>query len=104
MFFNLNTYLGELLDVPTGVRSARDIFDFNNAHPDLELPKHHEMQPVLQKLHDLDFEKDPAYWKSLETIHRLARTEGVDFALKQHGLDAIILPFVPGATTISARG
>jgi len=104
MFFGLNTYLSELLDVPTGVRSARDIFDFNNAHPDLELPKYHESQTDMQKLHDLDFKKDQAYFDSLETMHRLSRAEGIDFVLKQHGLDALILPLYPGTTTISGLG
>lgn len=34
----LNKYLGELVEVPTGVRSLADVIKFNLAHPDIELP------------------------------------------------------------------
>jgi amidase len=35
---DLNRYLSELVDVPTGVRSLAQVIDFNEKHADLELP------------------------------------------------------------------
>ncbi|KAI0773006.1 amidase signature enzyme [Trametes elegans] len=87
----IGKYIGELLEVPTGVKSLADIIAFNIAHADQELPS--PFWTDQSKL--IAAEKtteDQTYLDALGTDKDLGATCGIDATLKQFNLDALILP------------
>jgi amidase len=72
------------------VRSLAEVMAFNELHADRVMPH------FGQELVKLALEKGPLteekYLAALAKNHRLARAEGIDAALSQHGLDAIVEP------------
>ena len=85
----LNTYLQGLgADAP--VRSLEDVIAFNEHHAERVMP--HSGQEFLIQAQAKGPLSDPAYLAALARNHRLARAEGIDAALKQHGLEAIVAP------------
>ncbi|KAK1220636.1 hypothetical protein PQX77_016587 [Marasmius sp. AFHP31] len=87
----LNAYFESLLENPSGVRSLADLIAFNNAHPELEKPVNFTDQSLL-----IDSERtngfNATYFQALAFDHDLGRTRGIDAALRDHNLDALILP------------
>jgi amidase len=71
-------------------RTLADLIAFNRAHAAEELPF------FGQEVFEMSVEKgpltDPAYVEALATCGRLSRDEGVDAAIAEHALDAIVAP------------
>ncbi|KAJ7256617.1 amidase signature domain-containing protein, partial [Mycena rebaudengoi] len=95
----LNQYLEALIENPSGVRNLEDLIKFNDAHPELEGPAGYEDQNTLIKAQNTSI--DAAYFKAVAFNRELGGTRGIDFALKEHNLHALVLPS-DGYTTIPA--
>ncbi|KAG7098339.1 hypothetical protein E1B28_000300 [Marasmius oreades] len=96
----LNEYYQSLRKNPSGVRSLADLIAFDNAHPELEEPVNFTSQSELiasQRTNGFD----AAYQQALAFDHELGRTRGIDAALHEHKLDALVLP-ATGFTTVPA--
>ncbi|KAG1740449.1 amidase signature domain-containing protein [Suillus paluster] len=88
---DLNKYLSELVDVPTGVTTLAGLIEFNKAHADQELPApFYTDQSQLIKSEATQV--DDAYFSALAEDFDLGRTRGIDATLAQFNLDAIVLP------------
>jgi amidase len=84
----LDAYLATRPGVP--VRTLADVIAFNQANAARELRWFgQELFLQAQATTGLD---DPAYREALALSHRLSRQEGIDAALDQHGLDALVAP------------
>ncbi|WP_343963747.1 amidase [Kribbella koreensis] len=70
-------------------RSLPELIAFNREHADRELL--YVRQDGLEAIQALDF-SDAEYRAALATNHRLSRTEGIDAVLRQHRLDALVMP------------
>ncbi len=87
--YDLNAYLSGLND-NIEIRSMEDVIRFNQEHADTVMRWFPQEQIELsQATSGLD---DPAYIKAREMCLRLTRTEGIDRALGEHTLDAIVTP------------
>ena len=85
----LNTYLQGLgPDAP--VRSLGDVITFNETHAESVMP--YFGQEFLIQAQSKGPLSEPAYLGALARNHRLARAEGIDAALKEHRLGAIVAP------------
>ncbi|KAG1888408.1 amidase signature domain-containing protein, partial [Suillus subluteus] len=80
---DVNKYISELVEVPTGVKALADLIEFNKTHADQELPA-----PFYTDQSQLT----DAYFAALAKDFDLGRTRGIDATLVQFNLDAIILP------------
>lgn len=87
----VNDYLSSLpltSDVP--VRSLQDVIAFNNEHGEAALKYG---QDVLEWSESMALTiDDPGYLASVARTEVLARERGIDYALKEHQLDALLLP------------
>ena len=86
---DLNAYLAAL-GPNTRMKSLAEIIAFNEAHADETMP--YFGQELMHLAEGKGPLTDRAYIDALETNHRLARDEGIDAALKAHGVDAIVAP------------
>ncbi|HEU5198626.1 MAG TPA: amidase [Ktedonobacterales bacterium] len=88
---DLNKYLAARGD-PT-IHTLQDLIDFNNAHANEEMPFFGQELFLLAQAVDLN---DPAtiaaYQAALDNDHHLGRDQGIDAALQQFGLDALVAP------------
>lgn len=86
---DLASYL-ERYAAPGQPRNLTEVMEFNLLHA------HEELRDFGQELFEqADQTKglnDPAYLEALATCKRLARTEGIEKALADHNLDALIAP------------
>lgn len=86
---DLNAYL-ETLGANSPVRSLKDIIAFNEEHRQEVMPYfEQEIFLMAEKKGPLTSEE---YLKALEKCRRLSRTEGIDKAFDEHGLDAVVAP------------
>jgi amidase len=83
----VNRYLSTLRP-PSGVRTLRDVIEFNRAEHARSMP--HFGQELLELAEGTNGLEDPAYRQALVTA-RLAR-EGLDRVLTEHRLDALVAP------------
>ncbi|KAG6809047.1 hypothetical protein H0H92_001811, partial [Tricholoma furcatifolium] len=97
----LNDYLSKLVSNPSGVRSLTDVIAFNDKHPDLEKPKGFEDQTILIRS-NATHGRDAAFKAALASNRNLGGARGIDAALKEHNLDALVLPSDGLTTTPSA--
>ncbi|MEU4196997.1 amidase [Kribbella sp. NPDC026611] len=82
-----NTYLSRTPgDHP---RSLTELIEFNRANADREL--RYVRQDGLEAVQALDY-TETEYREALATNHRLSRDEGIDAVLRQHRLDALVMP------------
>jgi len=86
---DLNAYLASLgSDVPVG--TLEELIAWNEEHAELEMPYFGQ-----DLFHDAQ-EKGPLteneYLEALENAQRLARKEGIDKAMDEHELDALVAP------------
>ncbi|HET7036199.1 MAG TPA: amidase [Thermomicrobiaceae bacterium] len=85
---DLNAYLAERGDPQ--IHNLADVIAFNLAHAEQELPYFGQEQMLAAQ------EKGPltdaAYQEALALNQRLSRAEGIDAALKQHDLLALVAP------------
>ncbi|KAF8603271.1 amidase signature enzyme [Ceratobasidium sp. AG-I] len=94
----LNAYLGSLNSIPTGASTLSKIIAFNNAYMDLERPAGNEDQSTLIMSQSTDG-YNSTYYAALHADYELGRTNGIDAALRNHRLDALILPSNGRSTT-----
>ncbi|KAG2754320.1 amidase signature enzyme [Suillus brevipes Sb2] len=88
---DLNKYLSELVDVPTGVKSLAALIEFNERRAELGLPPPF-YKDQSQLIQSEAAQVDDAYLSALAEDFDLGRTRGIDATLAQFNLDAIILP------------
>ena len=86
---DLNSYLGKL-GTSAGVRSLKDIIAFNEKNRDREMP--YFGQDLFIKAQAKGPLTDKKYLQALAKNHLLSRTQGIDFVMKKHRLDALIAP------------
>ncbi|KAF9474840.1 amidase signature enzyme [Pholiota conissans] len=96
----LNAYYEALLKNPSGVRSLAELIAFNNANPALEKPVNFTSQSELIAS-EATTGRNATFFQSLAFDKELGATRGIDAVLKEHRLDALVLP-APGFTTVPA--
>ncbi|EIW74053.1 hypothetical protein CONPUDRAFT_78321 [Coniophora puteana RWD-64-598 SS2] len=87
----LNEWFDSLISNPSGVSSVADLIKFNKENPSLESPEGYADQSILtaaQKTEGLN----STYYEALARNHEMGRERGIDAALKQYALDALVLP------------
>lgn len=86
---DLNTYLaGRGPGVP--VHSLKDVIEFNEKNREKEMP--YFGQDIFIKAQAKGPLTDKKYLQALRKNHLLSRTQGIDFVLRRHRLDALIAP------------
>jgi amidase len=86
---DLNAYLAGL-GPDARVHSLKEIIEFNEQNADRVMPYFGQERMIQAEAKGPL--TDDAYLKALETNYRLTREEGIDALLKQHNLDAIVVP------------
>ena len=86
---DLNTYLAGLRQGPQ-VKTLADVIDFNNRNRDREMP--YFGQDIMEKAQKKGPLTSKAYLQALNKNHLLTRTQGIDFIMRKHRLDALIAP------------
>ncbi|HZN07432.1 MAG TPA: amidase [Pyrinomonadaceae bacterium] len=86
---DLNAYL-KSLGATTPIRSLKELIEFNESKAGLEMP--YFGQDIFEKAQAKGPLTDPKYIQALRKNHRLTRTQGIDFIMKKHRLDAIVAP------------
>ena len=86
---DLNKYLGGLSS-GTIVRSLKELIAFNEKFRDKEMP--YFGQDLLIKAQEKGPLTSQKYIQALKKNHLLSRTQGIDFVMKQHKLDALVAP------------
>jgi amidase len=84
---DLDAYLGSH---DAAARSLADVIAFNEAHADRVMPRFG--QELMKKAQEKGPLVEEKYLQALAADRRLAREEGIDAALAQHRLDAIVEP------------
>jgi amidase len=85
---DLNKYLAGLQS--SSVRTLKDVIEFNEKNRDKEMP--YFGQDLFIKAQEKGPLTSPKYIQALRKNHLLSRTQGIDFVMKQHKLDALIAP------------
>lgn len=83
---DLNIYLASRPGLP--VRSLEDLIDFNLAHAEQEMPFF--QQEIFEQAQSKGTLQEPAYLEALARSKRLAGADGIDAALADHKVDALI--------------
>ena len=84
----LNDYLARLHDT-TPVRTLADVIHYNEAHPDIALKYGQDVLVWAEEtIGDLS---EPEYQESLVQNKVLAADQGIDYVLREHQLDALVL-------------
>ena len=86
---NLNAYFASL-GATTPVRSLKELIAFNESKADFEMP--YFGQDIFEKAEAKGPLTDRKYLQALRKNHLLTRTQGIDFVMKKHRLDAIVAP------------
>ncbi|OJT03693.1 hypothetical protein TRAPUB_5721 [Trametes pubescens] len=98
----VNEYIAELLDVPTGVKNLADLIAFNIAHADEELiPPFYTDQSEFISSENTTVNQ--AFFDAVAADKDLGATRGIDATLKAFNLDALLLPsaVAPGPAAIA---
>ncbi len=91
---DMAAYLARLgPDAP--VKSLKDIIEFNNRNKETEL--RYFGQNVFESAEEKGPLTEYQYVEALARCRRLARTEGIDAAMDEHKLDAIVAPTIGSA-------
>lgn len=85
----LNQYLAGL-GPAAPVRNLGEVITFNERHADRVMP--YFGQDILTSSHEKGPLTEEAYLRALATSKRLSREEGMDAALAEHNLDALVAP------------
>ncbi|EJU00898.1 amidase signature enzyme [Dacryopinax primogenitus] len=88
---DLNRYLANLVEVPTGVRTLADVIAYNLANLELELPTNYSDQSEFIAA-EATTGFNSSYYTALYDDYALGRTNGIDAALQMYKLDALIMP------------
>jgi len=86
---DLNAYLAGL-GPQAPVKSLKDVMSFNERNRDREMP--YFGQDIMEKAQAKGPLTTRAYVQALRKNHLLTRTQGIDFIMKKHRLDALIAP------------
>lgn len=86
---DLNRYLGRL-GSSSQVHSLKEVIAFNERHRDREMP--YFGQDLFIKAEAKGPLTEKKYRQALAKNHLLSRTQGIDFVLRKHRLDAMIAP------------
>jgi amidase len=86
---DLNTYLAGL-GPSAPVHSLQDVIAFNELNRDREMP--YFGQDIMIKAQQKGPLTSKAYIAALNKNHLLSRTQGIDFIMRKHQLDALIAP------------
>jgi amidase len=86
---DLEAYLGSL-GPSQPYRTLADLIAFNNEHPDVEMPFFG--QELFEQAAAKGPLTGPAYLEALATCQRLSRAEGIDAAMDEYRLDALVAP------------
>jgi amidase len=86
---DLNAYLAGL-GPQAPVHSLKDVMDFNVRNRDREMP--YFGQDIMEKAQAKGPLTSKAYLAALRKNHLLTRTQGIDFIMKKHRLDALVAP------------
>ena len=86
---DLNKYLAGL-GPGAPAHSLKDLIEFNDKNRDREMP--YFGQDLFMKAQEKGPLTSPKYVQALQKNHSLARTQGIDFVMRQHRLDALIAP------------
>ena len=99
---DMATYLAEFA-AGSNIKTLKDIIDFNIQHRDREMPFFGQEYFLLAEMKGgLDSKE---YLEALANNHRYSRVEGLDQALKEHQLDALVAPSgAPASLTDFIRG
>ena len=85
----INAYLATRGDA-SRVKTLADLIAFNNEHRDEEMP--YFGQELFEEAQEKGPLTDQGYLDSLASNQRLSRQEGIDAVLRQHRLDALVMP------------
>jgi len=86
---DLNAYLASL-GASTPHRSLKELIAFNESQKSREMP--YFGQDIFEKAEAKGPLNDRKYLQALAKNHRLTRTQGIDFIMTKHRLDAIVAP------------
>ncbi len=86
---DLNAYL-QGLGASAPVRSLKELIDYNGRNARLEMP--YFRQDIFEKAQAKGPLTDPKYLQALRKNRLLTRTQGIDFIMKKHRLDALVAP------------
>ena len=86
---DLNSYL-KRLGTSSRVHSLKEVIDFNEQNRDREMP--YFGQDLFIKAEAKGPLTDKKYLQALAKNHLLSRTQGIDFIMRKHRLDAMIAP------------
>jgi len=86
---DLNAYLAGL-GPEAPVHTLKDVIDFNEKNRDREMP--YFGQDIMIKAQAKGPLTSKAYLTALRKNHMLTRTQGIDFIMKKHRLDALVAP------------
>lgn len=86
---DLNSYLAGL-GSKAPVHSLKQIIEFNEKHREREMP--YFGQELFVRAEAKGPLTSKAYLRALQKNRRLSRTQGIDFVLRRHKLDALIAP------------
>jgi amidase len=86
---DLNAYLASL-GPSMPVRSLKELIEFNKAKAGVEMP--YFGQDIFEKAEAKGPLTDRKYLQALRKNHLLTRTQGIDFIMKKHRLDAMMAP------------
>ena len=86
---DLNTYLAGL-GPSAPMRSLQDVIAFNERNRDREMP--YFGQDIMEKAQAKGPLTSKAYIAALNKNHLLSRTQGIDFIMRKHQLDALMAP------------
>jgi len=86
---DLNTYL-KRLGSSSRVHSLKEVIDFNEQNREREMP--YFGQDLFIKAEAKGPLTDKKYLQALAKNHLLSRTQGIDFIMRKHRLDAMIAP------------
>ncbi|KAL7284768.1 hypothetical protein ACG7TL_002075 [Trametes sanguinea] len=98
----INQYISELLEVPTGVKDLADLIAFNIAHADEELvPPFWTDQSTFIASENTTVNQ--AYFDAIAADKELGATRGIDATLQAFKLDALLVPsaVAPGPAAIA---
>ncbi|KAF9040983.1 amidase signature enzyme [Hymenopellis radicata] len=87
----LNDYYSRLASNPSGVRTLADLIVFNLEHKDLEMPEPYTDQSELIRA-EATSGYNATYFDHLSKNIDIGRTRGIDAAIKEHDLDALVIP------------
>ena len=86
---DLNAYLAGL-GPQAPVRSLKDVIEFNEKNRDREMP--YFGQDIMIRAQAKGPLTSKAYIQALRKNHLLTRSQGIDFVMKKHRLDAMVAP------------